>query len=409
MKRFLFIILLFFLLLPTPLLAIDLGESLQIHGFISQGYMSSRNNNYLAESRGGSYEFTDLGLNLNWMALDSLRIGGQVFYRNLGNYSEDNIVLDWALVDYQPFDWAGVRLGKVKMPMGLYNETRDSDFLHPMIFLPQSIYDESRRDTYLAYIGGGLYGNMQAGRWGDFDYHIFTGKVTYPDDSILTQNTNNSLQSVISKNNARPPAARNPLIPDTFISSKRESDGLYGGAIAFNSANHDLRLGFSLLRAENNIYVNGSSNPLMENKVKNKFVLSLEYMWHDWMFVTEYSEYDRKTVQAGAVKIDGPSQAWYVMLSYAPFERWTFSALYDEFYRLKHDRHGETRPDSPAYGAWRKDLGAAIRYDISDNWVIKAEYHYVDGAAMQLNVVNPDKTSPDRYWSYFAAKLSYSF
>ncbi|SHI60572.1 hypothetical protein SAMN02745165_00533 [Malonomonas rubra DSM 5091] len=399
----LFVLTLLFLLLATPLLAFDLAESLQIHGFVSQGYMSSSNNNFLTESRSGSYEFTDLGLNLNWMALDNLRLGGQAFYRNLGNYSEDNITLDWALVDYQPSDWLGVRLGKVKMPLGLYNETRDSDFLQPMIFLPQSIYDESRRDTNLAYIGGGLYGNLPVGSWGDIDYHVFTGESTYPDDSILTQSTNNSISESIRKNKT------NPLLPDSFESSERKSDGLYGGAIVFNSAAHDLRLGFSLFRSKNNVYVNGSSTPLMENTVKRKFVFSLEYLWRDWMFVSEYGETDRKTSQAGKVTMDGPSQSWYVMLSYAPFERWTFTVLYDEFYRLKYDRDGSTKPQSPSYTAWRKDLGGAIRYEINDDWVLKAEYHYIDGSAMQLNVVNPDKAYPDRYWSYFAAKLSYSF
>jgi hypothetical protein len=400
-----FLVLVICILLPSLVAAIDLGESVQIHGFVSQGYLHSSENNFLANSRSGSAESTDLGLNINWSILDSLRAGGQIFYRNLGDYSEDKVVLDWALIDYQPLDWLGVRLGKVKMPLGLYNENRDNDFLRPMIFLPQSIYDESRRDINLAYIGAGVYGNFPTGNWGDIDYHLFGGDSSYPDDSILNATNEKSLLSNISKNNAKPPPARNPLIPATLISQERKSKKLYGGAVVFNSTDSDLRLGLSLLHAKNDVYVNGV--PYVKATTRSKFVVSLEYAWRDWLFATEYGETDRRSVSAGTVTIDGPSQAWYLMASYSPFEKWTFTALYDEFYRLKHDKDGETRPQSEPYMGWRKDFAVAVRYDFNDSWNVKAEYHTIDGWAMQLGTLNPNGV--ERFWNYFAAKLSYSF
>jgi len=399
-------LLLFICMNPWSALAIDLGETVQLHGFVSQGYMHSSNNNFLVSSRAGSYEFTDAALNGNWSIMRDLRIGGQLFYRNLGDYSEDKVIIDWALIDYQPFEWAGIRLGKVKMPYGLYNENRDSDFLLPLIFLPQSIYDESRRDTSLAYLGGGIYGNIPAAAWGDIDYHLFAGELSYPSDSILAAGTKNSLQSNITSNNNKPPAARNPLLPAELTSIERENEKMYGGSLVLNSLEGDLRVGLSLLHSKSYIYVNGSSVPLTETTVRSKFVLSLEYTWLDWVFAGEYGESDRQTKTAGVITMDGPSQSWYLLASYTPFYRWTFSVLYDEFYRLKHDKDGETRPQSPDYMGWRKDLGVAARYDLRDDLVIKAEYHIIDGGAMQLGVIN---SNVDRFWNYFAAKLTYSF
>lgn len=397
-------------LLPSFAQAVDLEKSLQIHGFASQGYLYSSDNNFLAQSASGSYEFTDLGLNLNWAIFDRLRAGGQIFYRNLGDYSEDKPVIDWALLDYQPVNWAGIRLGKIKMPHGLYNENRDNDFLQPTIFLPQSIYDESRRDTALAYTGAGLYGNLQTGPWGDIDYHFFSGETSYPEDSILAQSTKNSILENIARNNSRRtsnPALYNPLIPDTFLSQERENEKLYGGAMVFNSSLTDLRLGLTVLHSENAVYVNGQSTPLIESTVHSKFVISLEYVWQDWLFVTEYGESDRTTTFAGLETMNGPSQSWYAMICYSPFEKWTFSALYDEFYRLKNDKDGETRPQVEPYMGWRKDSGLAVRYDINDHLNIKAEYHYIDGGGLQLGILNPEGV--DRYWDYIAAKLSYNF
>ncbi len=393
--------------LLTNSLALDVDKSIQIHGFASQGYLHSTNNNFLAESRSGSYEFTDIGINANWAISDSWRVGGQVFYRNLGDYSEDRPVVDWALLDYRPYNVIGIRLGKVKMPLGLYNETRDNDFLRPMIFLPQSIYDESRRDSNLGYLGGGIYGNLPTGSFGDVDYHFFTGEATFPKESILSQSTNRSLNSSISKNNRLPANKKNPLLPAELNSSERINDGIYGGAIVFNSSAVNLRLGLSLLRSKNYIYVNGASEPLTQSTVNSKFVVSLEYNWQDLTFVSEYGEADRTTKSAGVVTIDGPSQSWYVMVNYAPFDQWTFSVLYDEFYRLKFDKGGDTRSQAPPYTGWRKDFGVAASYDLTENWGLKAEYHCVDGAAMQMSVTNPNGT--ERYWNYFAAKLSYNF
>jgi len=40
----------------------ELGQ-LQVHGFISQGFLYTSDNNYLANSSRGSFEFTELGLN----------------------------------------------------------------------------------------------------------------------------------------------------------------------------------------------------------------------------------------------------------------------------------------------------------------------------------------------------------
>ncbi|MCB2182108.1 MAG: hypothetical protein KQH63_08800 [Desulfobulbaceae bacterium] len=411
MKRFISSFFFFsFLLFHSPLMAFDFAESLQIHGFFSQGYLNSNNNNFLAsDSIDGSFEFTDIGLNANLSLFNNLRIGGQLFYRNLGDYCEDDITVDWAIIDYQPFDFFGLKVGKVKMPIGLYNENRDSDFLLPMIFLPQSVYDETRRDTYLAYVGAGVYGNVRVGSWGDVDYHFFLGDVDFPSDSVLLANLENSIQSNIDRNNAISNASkRNPAIPSVYNSAERESDHVYGGAFIYNSEFIEgLRFGVSFLHAKYEVFVNDLSKPTGETLIHGKFVISAEYSWRDFVFISEYSETDRTSIQFDRVSLDGPSQSWYGMINYTPFEHWTFSAMYDEFYRLKDDKDGSSRPQISSATSWRKDVGVGARWEINDYWVAKAEYHWIDGAAMQLGTFNPDGS--DRYWHYGAARISFIF
>lgn len=399
------LVLLFCCTWVTPGLSLEFGDSLQLHGFVSQGYLQSSNNHFLGDSRSGSFKMSEVAVNANWRPLAGLRIGVQGFYRNLGDFSEDEVVLDWGLLEYQPFDALGVRLGKVKMPLGLYNEVRDVPALLPMVFLPQSIYDESRRDANLGYIGAGLFGNLDCGSWGDLDYHFFTGEADIPDQSILQQNNEDSAIAVINRNNNLPVNKQNPLIPATFESLERESEDLYGAALVYNTP-WNIRLGATLLHSKSEVFLNGSSRPVGDTVVHHRFVVSLEYSRDNWLFVSEYGETDRTSNMFGNESLDGPSQSWYAMLCYSPWPSWTFSLLYDEFYRLKHDKHSDDRPQAEPATGWRKDIGVGIRYDVNDWCNLKAEYHYVDGMAMQLGVVNDNIK---RYWSYSAAKLSVMF
>ncbi len=51
----------------------------QIHGFASEGFMYSGNNNYLsAQTTTGSFAMTDAGANISSQITDKFRVGAQV-------------------------------------------------------------------------------------------------------------------------------------------------------------------------------------------------------------------------------------------------------------------------------------------------------------------------------------------
>jgi hypothetical protein len=136
-------------------------RTVQIHGFASQGFLYTDTNNWLTtHSSHGSGAFTDFGANVSMQVTDSLRIGAQVYDRNLGNLGEWHPSLDWAFADYRFKSWLGIRGGKVKTVLGLYNDTQDLDFLHTFALLPQSVYPTDLRDATMAHVGGDVYGNI---------------------------------------------------------------------------------------------------------------------------------------------------------------------------------------------------------------------------------------------------------
>lgn len=149
----------------------------QVHGFMSQGFAKSNENNFLTlKSRDGSGALTDGGVNASAQLTKKLRVGAQVYVRNVGDLGNGRLELDWGLVDYRFTPWIGVRGGKVKTALGLYNDTQDIDFLHTWALLPQSLYPVDLRGSTIGHIGADVYGLIPLKRAGELGYSAFAGK-----------------------------------------------------------------------------------------------------------------------------------------------------------------------------------------------------------------------------------------
>lgn len=406
------------LLLPGSVFAIELGK-LQINGFISQGYMQSENNNFLdPNSMDGTFEINEIGLTFNAPLTDKLRMGAQFLSRDLGPEGNNDVTLDWAFGDYRFKDWFGVRAGKLKLPVGLYNETRDSDFLRPMAFLPQSIYDEMQRSFLTAGYGGAIYGNVQAGAAGDFDYQLFYGQIQVDEDNFLVKTglKEEGIGYVIrSMSSGMADVGKFDY----------QADRTFAASLIYNAPLDGLRLGFSYLQSEgefnttiNNPFafmnedlalLNGLNYDVTAN-YDPMYVISAEYAQPLFTISAEYMERKNDIVAKGLSPIIGSSanflpdtsMGWYVMgtVQVPQVEGLSVSALYDVFYLDK----GEQNEDNVNH--YRKDLGVGVRYDITPNWLVKAEYHAVKGAALNMDIVND---SQDDNWSYFILKTSFNF
>jgi hypothetical protein len=140
-----------------------LSRDVQVHGFASQGFVYTNENNWLTMQTSvgsGSAQFTDFGVNGSMQLTDNLHIGAQMYDRNLGNLGKWHPSLDWAFASYKFKPWLGIRGGKVKTVIGLYNDTQDLEFLHPFVLLPQSVYPTDLRDSTIAHEGGDVFGDI---------------------------------------------------------------------------------------------------------------------------------------------------------------------------------------------------------------------------------------------------------
>ena len=85
-------------------------DPVQIHGFLSQGYLKSSANNYLADTEDGTFQFNEFGINFTTDLADGLHMGMQLFARDLGSLGNDDVIIDWAYADYFYKSWLGIRI-----------------------------------------------------------------------------------------------------------------------------------------------------------------------------------------------------------------------------------------------------------------------------------------------------------
>lgn len=151
--------------------------NIQIHGYATQGFLYTTNNNILTTSSSdGSPAWSEAVVNITAQPSPQLRIGVQGRYFLLGDYG-NTITLDWAQMEYKVNDKLGVRVGKVKTPVGLLNEVQDIDPSYLWSLLPQSIYPIGSRNSTLSHFGGVVFGTLRGRKqWGKLEYRAWGGE-----------------------------------------------------------------------------------------------------------------------------------------------------------------------------------------------------------------------------------------
>jgi hypothetical protein len=101
-------------------------------------------------------------------------------------------------------------------------------------------------------------------------------------------------------------------------------------------------------------------------------------------------------------------ERWYVQAEYR-FSDLVQAAFY---YSYLFDRQDQAKVDAgemPAHGSYMKDWSTSLRFDLTDAWLLKLEFHYVDGTAQVYAIENQNYPDLKRFWTLFAAKTTVTF
>ena len=358
----------------------ELGQ-LQVHGFISQGFLYTSDNNYLANSSRGSFEFTELGLNFTLQPMDRLTLRLQIFSHDLGPIGDYRATLDWYSVDYHWQDWLGIRAGRVKLPFGLYNDSSDIDSARTAIFLPQSIYPAQNRDFLLAQTGFELYGYRGLGLGGGLEYRMYGGMIFLD----------------IRPQPGSPVTAVDLNVP--FVA---------GGRLMWAAPVDGLRLGGSLqfLRLETHLLVPSTPSQVAVNLPVMLWVASVEYTVRDLLLSAEYSRWRVRTESSNPSLVPEGltfSERGYALASYR-VNSWLQTGAYYSLLFPNVSRRG-------TLAGRQHDAALTLRFDINPFWLVKVEGHYMHGMAGLSSSLNGNQPlsslHPD--WALFAVKTTAFF
>jgi hypothetical protein len=371
-------------LAPIDARAVDIGPagepaSVAVHGFVSPGFIASTGNNYLANTKGGTFEFTEVGINFTFPLTDKLRTGLQLFARDLGRVGNYSPKADWFYLDYRYEDWLGFRAGRVKIPFGLYNDTSDIDAARVPILLPQSLYSLQSRDFLLAQTGVEIYGRLNLRKAGALEYRHYGGTI------FLDVSSQTSIATPVLDINV-------PFVVGERLIWETPLDGL--------------RLAASLqaLRLEANFLV--KDRPVAIRVPALLAVGSVEYAAHDLLIAAEYSRW-RVGVESTDATVVPPttlvSERGYVMSS-VRVNDWLQPGLYYSLYFPNVD-HRSGR------AAIQHDVAATLRFDFNAYWLFKVEGHYMNGTADVDPALNDGRSRDvlDRSWAVFLAKTTAHF
>jgi hypothetical protein len=372
-----------------------LESPVQVHGFVSQGFIQSTGNNYLAYSKRGSFEFTEVGINFTKEITDNFRIGAQLFTRDIGPIGNYAAQFDWFYLDYRFFDWLGIRAGRTKLPFGLYNETSDIDAARVPILLPQSVYPITSRDFLLAQTGAELYGLVSLGAAGDLDYRAYGGTLYF--DLRYEGTTDDTIKKIDT-----------PYIFGGRLMWRTPLSGLQlGGSV------QKLRLDFDYMLPEQQLAALRASGQvpsdfpgLVSARLPALLALgSIEYAPGDLLIAAEYARWRTRIESSPPVFPDAPtwSERFYVLGSYRLNPWFVPGVYYSAQFPNIDERAGRQNH--------QHDFAATLRFDVNPHWLWKLEGHFMRGtagASSQLNGGLP-RESLERDWLVFLVKTTAYF
>jgi hypothetical protein len=355
-------------------------ENIQIHGFATQGFLFSSNNNYLGmQSSAGSLRWTEGAVSVTDSVTDNLRVGIQLHAYQMGQFGGPNILVDWASGDYKVNDHLGFRAGKVKLPLGLYTDSQDVDSLFLWTLLPQAMYPDDNRDFDLAALGGELYGSLGVGKRG--------GRVQY--------------RGYVGENNLDANGGYVQQLAQYGLTFPTPPSGnIFGGDVRWATPWRGLTVGSS---AQSQALDGTGPQGAMHMPPALMLAQYAEWTRGRLHLAAEYCRsplYPVLTIGSVTVPVPIDQRAWYPMADYRVTRKLQVGTYYSHYINKAADTSQPTN--------YSKDWVISGRYDFNQYFYGKVEGHFLHGTGLgYYATVNPDGLKPNS--NMLAARIGFTF
>lgn len=159
------------------------ASKLVVHGFLSQAYAFSDGNQIVGIPEEGTTDYRTAALQMRMSMTENDTFAVQLSHERLGRSPvqavHEDVELDWIFYERR-FGQSGVKVGRLPIPFGIYNEVRDVGTILPFYRPARPMYEETSFATetidgvllvHRFDLGGGwlLDGDVHYGTWETFD------------------------------------------------------------------------------------------------------------------------------------------------------------------------------------------------------------------------------------------------
>ena len=376
-------------------------DDVYVNGFIGVGYIYESANNFI-DSNKDENKLIESSLNITYEYNNNISFAGQIAYREFGEYFTDKAPrVDYAEINYTNSfiknSEQSLSIGRIKIPSGVYNSSRDTPITRPSIIMPQSIYLDLFRNLWLSTDGIMLSSSHQL-LHGIIDINIGHGKLQIDDnfsDVTLGFDTLGDWQ------------AGRVTVADIRYNS---GDFLFG-----LSYNHVHPKYLSTANDTLPIFPIGNNiSPISNGEVNvSTYIAFIQYNIERFEITSEYTY--RDVVVSGFTPTppnSRPMEGYYAQLKYAVSPALNVIARYDQLYRFADSKDGvETLIGiDPKWYNNSKTYSIGLNYNIDENWSIIADIHYIEGSAWlpPFSYQVPESVEK-KHWALAAFEIIYSF
>lgn len=155
----------------------DEGNKFSFHAFINQAYAKSQDHQIYGIPTDGTTDYENIALQLRYDFTKQDTVVVQLAHDRFGrsplNEVTDDVELDFAFYQHRFKDETLVKLGKIPLPFGIYNEIQDVGTILPFFTAPESVYLKSHSNESFE---GALAGHTFApnSKW-SLDAELYAG------------------------------------------------------------------------------------------------------------------------------------------------------------------------------------------------------------------------------------------
>lgn len=352
---------------PTsPAQAIESCEKLWIHGYGNWAYGKTDGNVYMNGNDEGNYDKLEFSLSVAAEPAPKTSVHAQLFVEKEEEGSEASV--DFAFAEYAFSEGLKFRIGAVKQPFGIYTEIFDVGTVYPFVSLAQGIYGPA---GFVAesYLGAGFTGSLEVGSGWRLQYDLYGGE----------------MESALST-----PWSEAGEGEGEATEASTDIQDLVGGRLNLTTPGQALTCGLSAYTGGEDTESFGEES---EDHRHSAYGIHVEHYVGP---ATLRAEVARQETEAHT------SDAAYAEASWRFSPRWLVAARYDW---ARTDLEG----DAEAEGALLEhdDVGIAVNYFFSPNFVLKLAVHQVTGN--RFTELDDEDEEQDEKTTLVTAGTSFSF